>query len=388
MLQRTASKLIIFLMVVAFSGCSGKIEPGNSKEEMSGVIKTQVSEARIEKQPLLFEAMGTVRAIKASTLSSKLMAVVKAINVGEGDFVKKGEILVLLDNTQTGAQLNQAEEAAEEAGRAYYAARSGADSARASAKLAGATYRRYQSLLKEESASRQEFEEAEARNSQAEASLSQAEAMVQAAGHRVKQAEAAVSYAKTFNRDSAIYAPYNGFITAKMAEPGDLASPGMPVLGIEGTEGRYIELVIPEAHINNAELGRKVGISVPASNNLLLEGKIAAIAPAADTKTRSFLIKVSLPADVSIHSGMYARVQIPEGDINVLSVPSSALVYQGQLTGIFIVDGEKKARFRLVRTGRAFGKLMEILSGLKPGDRYLLNPPPNLSDGMRVEASS
>jgi multidrug efflux pump subunit AcrA (membrane-fusion protein) len=162
----------------------------------------------------------------------------------------------------------------------------------------------------------------------------------------------------------------------------------MPVLGIEGTEGSYIELVIPEAHVKNAGIGKKVGITVPASNDLLLEGKITAIAPAADAKTRSFLIKVSLPAGENIHSGMYARVQIPSGEISVLSVPSSALVYQGQLTGLFIVDGEKKARFRLVRTGKSFGKSLEILSGLKPGDRYLLNPPPNTSDGMRVEASS
>ncbi len=388
MLQRIALNFIIFLLVIAFSGCGGEIEPGNSKKEMSGVIKTQVSEARIEKQPLFYEAMGTVRAITSSTLSSKLMAAVKAINVGEGDFVKKGEVLVLLDNSQVGAQLQQAEEVAAEAARAHAAARSGADSARAAATLAGATYRRYQNLLKEDSASRQEFEEAEARNRQAEAALSQAEAIVQAAYHRVKQAEAALSYAKSFNRDSAIYAPYNGHITAKMAEPGDLASPGMPVLGIEGTEGSYIELVIPETHVKNAGIGKKVGITVPASNDIILEGKIAAIAPAADTKTRSFLIKVSLPGNENIHSGMYARVQIPSGEISVLSVPSSALVYQGQLTGIFIFDGEKKARFRLVRTGKSFGKSLEILSGLKPGDRYLLNPPPNTADGMRVEASS
>jgi len=342
----------------------------------------------MEKQPLLYETMGTVRAINSSTLSSKLMAAVRAINVKEGDFVKKGDILVVLDNSQVGAQLRQAEEAAAESARAHSAALSGAESARAAAKLADATYRRYQSLLKEDSASRQEFDEAEARNSQAQAALSQAEAMVQAAGHRVKQAEAALSYAKSFNRDSAIYAPYNGFITAKMAEPGDLASPGMPVLGIEGTEGGYIELVIPEAHVKNAGIGGKVGITVPASNDLLIEGRITAVAPAADAKTRSFLIKVSLPPDKNIRSGMYARVKIPLEETTVLSVPSSALVYQGQLTGIFIVDGEKKARFRLVRTGRSFDKSLEILSGLKPGEKYLLNPPSNMTNGSRVEASS
>ncbi|MBU2622471.1 MAG: efflux RND transporter periplasmic adaptor subunit [Proteobacteria bacterium] len=388
MLQRTALTSIFILLVIVFSGCGSEIEPGTSKENMSGVIKAQVSEARIEKQPLLYEAMGTVHAVKESTLSSKLMAAVKAINVKEGDFVKKDDILVLLDNSQVGAQLQQAEEAAAEAVRAHAAAIAGAGSARAAARLADATYRRYLSLFKEESASRQEFEEAETRNSQAEAALLQAEAMVQAASHRVKQAEAALSSAKSFNKDSTIYAPYNGFITAKMMEPGDLASPGMPVIGIEGTEGSYIELVIPETLVKNTGIGEKAGITIPALNDLSFEGKITTIAPAADPKTRSFMIKVSFPVNKNIHSGMYARVQIPSGEISVLSVPSSALIHQGQLTGIFVVDGEKKARFRLVRTGKSFDKSIEILSGLKPGDRYLLNPPPNTSDGMSVEASS
>lgn len=388
MLQRTTSPLIIALLIAVFSSCGGKIEPGNSKEGSSGIIKTQISEARIEKQLLFYEAMGTVHAVKTSTLSSKLMAAVKTIKVREGDYVKKGDVLIFLDDSQVGAQLRQAEEAAAEAVKAHMAALAGAESAGAAAKLAGATYRRYLRLLKEDSASRQEFEEAEARKSQAEAAFSQADAMVQAASHRVKQAEAALSYAKSLNKDSSIYAPYDGFITAKMIEPGDLASPGTPLIGIEGTEGSYVELVVPEAHIKNAGIGKTSHLIIPASNDLSFEGAITTIAPAADPKTRSFMIKISFPANKNIHSGMYARVQIPSGEANALTIPSSALVYQGQLTGVFIVDSEKKARFRLVRTGKSFDKNMEILSGLKSGDLYLPNPPKNTSDGMRVEAVS
>lgn len=385
MLQRTAI-ISMILTIIALPGCSGKIEPGTTGESSSGVVKTQVSVAQIEKHPLLYETMGTVHAIAASTLSSKLMAAVKAINVKEGYFVKKGDVLVLLDNSQVGAQLQQAEEAAAEAVKAQAAAVSGADSARAAAELAGATYRRYLNLLKKESASRQEFEEIEARNRQAEAGRLQAEAMVQAASHRVKQAEAALSSAKSFNKDSVIYAPYDGIITAKMAEPGDLASPGRPIIGIEGIEGSYIELVIPETYVKTTGIGKEVGVTIPALNDLLLEGRVTTMVPAADSKTRSFMIKVTFPVNKNVRSGMYARVQIPSGEISVLSVPSSALVRHGQLTGVFVVDGEKKARFRLVRTGKSFGKSFEILSGLKPGDRFLSNPPANTADGMRVEA--
>ncbi len=388
MLQRTASILIIYLLIIAFSGCSEKIEPGNSKEEIPGFIKTRISEARIEKQPLLYEAMGTVRATDSSTLSSKLMAAVKAINIKEGDFVKKGDILILLDNSQVGAQLQQTEEAAAEAVREHTAVLAGADSAGASAKLAGATYRRYQNLLKDESISRQEFEEAEARNNQADAALSQAEAMVQAASHRIKQAEAALASAKSFKKDSVITAPYDALVTAKMVETGDLASPGSPLLGIEGREGYYIELVVPERHVQNAGTGKKVNIIIPAANDLSLEGVISALVTAADSKTRSFLVKIDFKAQDNVHTGMYARVQIPSEEVRMLLIPSSALVNQGQLTGIYFVDDAKKAHYRIIRTGKSFDKSVEILSGLKPGDLYLPDPPPNMADGMSVEAVS
>ncbi len=388
MLQRTASILIIYLLIIAFSGCSEKIEPGNSKEEIPGFIKTRISEARIEKQPLLYEVMGTVRATDSSTLSSKLMAAVKAINVKEGDFVKKGDILILLDNSQVGAQLQQTEEAAAEAVRAHTAVLAGADSAGASAKLAGATYRRYQNLLKDESISRQEFEEAEARNNQADAALSQAEAMVQAASHRIKQAEAALASAKSFKKDSVITAPYDALVTAKMVETGDLASPGSPLLGIEGREGYYIELVVPERHVQNAGTGKKVNIIIPAANDLSFEGVISALVTAADSKTRSFLVKIDFKAQDNVHTGMYARVQIPSEEVRMLLIPSSALVNQGQLTGIYVVDDAKKAHYRIIRTGKSFDKSVEILSGLKPGDLYLPDPPPNMADGMSVEAVS
>ena len=212
--------------------------------------------------------------------------------------------------------------------------------------------------------------------------------MVQAAGHRIKQAEAALVSAKSFKKDSVITAPYDALVTAKMVEAGDLASPGSPLLGIEGREGYYIELVVPESYVQNAGIGKKVNIIIPAANDLSLEGVISALVRAADSKTRSFLVKVDFKAQDNIHTGMYARVQIPSEEVTMLLIPSSALVYQGQLTGIYVIDDARKAHYRIIRTGKSFDKSVEILSGLKPGDRYLPNPPLNMADGMSVEASS
>jgi len=85
---------------------------------------------------------------------------------------------------------------------------------------------------------------------------------------------------------------------------------------------------------------------------------------------------------------MFARIFIPVDKVDILLIPSTAVIYSGQLTGIYIVDDQHTARFRLIRTGRVFGKSLEVLSGLKEGDRYVTVPPPTLSNGARVEVAS
>ncbi|RPJ11560.1 MAG: efflux RND transporter periplasmic adaptor subunit [Desulfobacteraceae bacterium] len=388
MFIRKAILSVILILAFVCLGCGDKIEPGNVKKDGISSVKTHVAEAQYTVMSLFYEAMGTVHAKTAATLSSKLMGAVKAVNVREGEFVKKNSVLILIDDSQVSAQLSQAEEAMSGAQKEYAAYQSAAESAGAASKLAGATYNRYLNLMRDESASRQEFDEVEARKHQADAALLQAGSMVQASGHRVKQAEAALASAKSLKKDSVITAPYDALVTAKMVEAGDLASPGSPLLTVEGREGHYIELVVPESQVKNAGVGKKVNVIIPAINDLSFEGVIGTLVTAADSRTRSFLVKIKFKAHDSIHTGMYARVRIPSEEANMLLLPSPAIVYHGQLTGVYVVDGEKKARYRLVRTGKSFEKTVEILSGLKEGERYLSDPPPNITDGMSVEAAS
>jgi multidrug efflux pump subunit AcrA (membrane-fusion protein) len=93
-----------------------------------------------------------------------------------------------------------------------------------------------------------------------------------------------------------------------------------------------------------------------------------------------------MPEGLDLKSGMFARVYIPLGGTGVLTVPESAVVNEGQLTGVFIVDEKKVARFRLVRIGKQTGDRVEIISGLKSGQRYVVDVPFTLKDGMTVEA--
>ena len=385
-LQQLGCISLAFLILYPL-GCGDKIEPGNEKRSEVPIVKVPVAIARTTSQPLSYEAVGTVQPIETSTLSSKLMGTVREIRVQEGDRVKQGDILVVIDKRQVAAQLRQAQAALDEARRAEAAAGSARDAAVAGAQLARATYERYLRLIKEDSASRQEFDEVEARHRQAQASLKQAEQMLAAARYRAQQAEAAVSATGVASDDAAILAPYDGIVIGKMSDVGDLATPGTPFLKLEGTGGYRVDVVLPEAYFSAVRLKQTVMIRIPALGDQPLEGIVETIVPAADQSSRSFLVKIALPADEAIRSGMFARVVFKTGEERMMLIPVSAVVPQGQLTGIFIVDDNQIARFRLTRTGRRFEKTVEIITGIDEEQRFVVKPSPSLVDGARVEAT-
>ena len=366
--------VLIVAFALLFLGCSEKIEPGNVEQVKKKPVKAPVAIASMSRQPFTYEAVGTVKAKAISTLSSKILGAVKAVFVQGGDTVEQGQKLIVIDDHQVSAQLREAEAALAEARRAETAASAGAE-------LAIATYTRYQNLMKDESASPQEFDEIKFRYQQAQAGLA-------AAKQRVKQAEASVSAAFDRKKDALILAPFNGKISAKMIDVGDLATPGKPLLILEKTGEYYANLELPETYIKDVTQGKRVNVVVQTLNTGPLPGLVEEVFPAADEKSRSFLIKVKLPDEKGLRTGMFARIFIPVDKVDILLIPSTAVIYSGQLTGIYIVDDQHTARFRLIRTGRVFGKSLEVLSGLKEGDRYVTVPPPTLSNGARVEVAS
>jgi RND family efflux transporter MFP subunit len=385
--QKMAFIAVALLMPLA-SGCGDKIEPGNAGRPEVPVVKVPVATARTTHQALSYEAVGTVQPITTSTLASKLMGMVKEIRVHEGDRVRQGQTLVVIDKRQVSAQLQQAQAALDGARRAEAAAAAARDTAATAAQLADATYARYLSLIKEDSASRQEFDEVEARHRQARSALRQAEQMLAVARFRVQQAEAAVSAAGVSSDDAAIVAPYDGIVAAKMSAVGDLATPGTPFLTLESTDGYRVEVALPEIYFSAVQRRQTVGVRITAIGDRLLEGSVETVSPAADPGSRSFLVKIRLAADGAVRSGMFARVFFDTGEEQLVRIPVSAVVPQGQLTGIFIVDDDQIARFRLIRTGRRFDDGVEVITGLDDGQRFVVQPPPTLVDGARVEAMS
>ncbi|MGD8834800.1 MAG: efflux RND transporter periplasmic adaptor subunit [Desulfobacteraceae bacterium] len=335
--------LSLSVLIVGLIACSEKVDPGTTAGEAKSVVEASIATVQKTQQPFYYEAVGTVTARTASTISSKLMGVVRSVNVREGDTIKKGDLLVTIDQRQVKAQMERAQ---------------------ANAEVAAKEYARYQKLLSEQSASQQEFDRAEARH---------------------REAQAAVAAARVSQKDAKVRAPYDGRVVAKMINPGDLASPGTPFLAVE-QEGLFrADLVLPERHIQAVKLGLKVKVVVPALNNGETVGEVSQIVPTADARSRSFQLKVSMPPGLDFKSGMFARVAIPLGGADMTLIPRTAIVSQGQLTGVFIVDDDRIAHFRLVRTGKSFGDQVEIVSGLKIGQHYVSTIPMELKDGVKVK---
>lgn len=383
---------ILFFLAVgitaALLGCGEKIEPGHTVPPPGPAVKAAIAVAQAGPWPLIYEAVGTVRAEAASTVAAKLVGTITSVRVREGDRVRQGDVLATIDERQVDAQRRLAAAALSEARQAELAAHAAREAAAAGAELAAATHRRYQAMLARESVSRQEFDEVDARRRQAQAALAQAEDLQKAAGQRVRQAEASLSAARVSAGDAMVTAAFDGVVTARMVDPGDLAAPGKPLLDMEKAGSHRVDIRVPEAYVRSVRTGQAVSARVEGPAPFSMEGMVDVVAPAADPSSRSFLVKVRLPPGADVRSGMFVRVALAVGEDRLTAVPASALIQEGQLTGLYLVTAESIARFRLVRTGRRLGDRVEVVSGLAEGSRYVVAPPPGLVDGSRVEASS
>jgi RND family efflux transporter MFP subunit len=372
----------------AASGCGEKIQPGNQAGAAGKTFKAATAVAALTSQPIVHEAVGAVTARTRATLAAKIMGTVTAVHVRESDRVSEGQLLIEIDPRTVAAQRRQAEAGLAEAKKAYDAIVAARDSAASMAELAKATYQRYVQLMKNESASKQEFDEVTARYRQAEAGLAQARAMVEATAEKVRQAEAAVSASRVMDADSRVTAPYDGVITQRFVDPGSLAGPGTPLLAIRSASGYRVDLVIPENLTPFMKQGLAVALQVPALAHPEIRGTVSTVIPFSDPASHSFVVQVDIPATAGLQEGQYAKGRFVVGAAERILVPAKALVSRGQLTGVYWIDPERTARFRLVRTGNAEGENIEVLSGLRAGDRYVVEPGVQIADGMKVEGVS
>jgi RND family efflux transporter MFP subunit len=378
------SAIGLLASLAGFSGCGGGGSESHPKaESLAPAVAVQTVTAATRQWPEVYEATGTVRARTAAVLSSKVMAYVREVGVQVGDRVSAGQLLVTLDAQDLDASVRRAEAAEAEVQTAIPEAENGIAAAKAGLELAQVTFQRMQELAAKKSISNQEFDEASARLKAAQATYDMARAKRQQLDPRLAQTREATRAAVIMRDYARISAPFAGVVTAKSVEPGNLASPGAPLLAIEREDAYRLEALVEESKLPLVKRGQSVEVSLEALNRRMV-GRVAEIVPVVDAVSRANTVKIDLPAIPELRSGMFGRALFPMAARKVLAIPPAALVERGQLESVFVVE-EGAARSRLVTTGKRAPDAIEVLSGLSEGEALVSPAPAGLADGARVE---
>jgi RND family efflux transporter MFP subunit len=319
-----------------------------------------------------FEAGGVVQARTTAAIMARILAPVSEVRVAPGDRVRAGQVLVILDGSDLAAHARSARAAASSEQQA-------ADAALA---LARATYERVAGLNAKRSATAQELDDATGALRAAEARVAGAAARAQGAVSAVDSARAASDEAGTTESFAHITAPFDGVVTEKMVEPGNMAAPGTPLMRLEA-RGFRLDVRVDESRIGQIVPGAVVPVSLDSGTGggvSNVSGTVAEIGRAVDADARAFLVKITLPETAGLRSGMFGRAHFSGQARRALTVPAGALVHRGQMTSVFVVE-KGIARVRLVNVSGT-----EVLAGLSESDVVIVGAPPGLTDGRRVVA--
>ncbi len=369
-MKRSFLMFPVFLFTLLFGACSDQAKKAESAPEM--VRNLALIQVQSRTVPDVLEGVGTTRAAQTSTLASQMMGTLVEVRAREGDRVQRGQVLAVIDDSQPRAALDRAN-AADAASRQQLAA------AETDLALAESTLKRYQTMYDRKSVSPQEFDEVKTRQQAALARRDMARA-------DQEQAKAAIAQAATAMEYTRIRAFFDGVVTEKKADTGSLASPGMPIFTLEDVRRYRLEAAINETDLAAIKIGQTVPVVVDALGSEPLAGKVAQIVPAADVASRSFLVKVELPADARLRSGLFGRAQFTRGERRALTVPQTAVVERGQMQAVFLLDQNKIAALHYVTLGKPNQGQVVVLAGLQNGDWLVAAPGTLELDGKRIEA--
>ncbi len=337
-----ASVIAAFAMLAAGYTLFGKDNSYASAAKAEPAISVTTVTAEPKSIDAMVSAAGTLFSKNTSVLSSKVMGKVIALTVTKGDYVTQGKLLIRIESNEISAQAHQAQ-------AAYH-----------NAKL---QYDRIKRLFDEKAATQMEMEQATLGFESATAGLNAARAME--------------SY-------TTIIAPISGQIMEKRINLGEMALPGQPILKIEDNKNLRLEATVKEQDIRFVRPGSPVTVQIDALPGREIKARIAQVVPAADIRTHSFVVKIDIPGDKSLITGMYGKALFSTGKRDAILVPKTAIVELSGITGVYIVSADGTAVFQMVQLGDTYGDNIETVTGLKAGDQIIVNKQDTRIDGRHV----
>ena len=349
--------------------------------EVTPVVVSRVSPAQAY---TVLNASGYVVAQRKAAVSSKSTGRLTYLGVEEGSRLKKGQILASLENEDLVAARDQAAAQIKEAQ---------ANLASAQAELTDATlqYQRYKDLVAKDLVARQDYDSSVARHQKAQAGVGSAQA-------RIKTAQAAQANAQASLEYSYIRSPFDGVVLTKYAEVGEVVAPfgaaanaRAAVVTMADMGSLMVEADVAEANLDRVRLDQPCEISLDAIPDKRFPGQVHMIVPTADRAKATVLTKIKflemddriLP-EMSAKAAFLSRSLDPAERLPRLIIPKGAIVTKEDRAWVFLLDGTR-VKLVPVTIGATMENLVEVVSGLKEGNRVVLNPPAALKDGHRVK---
>jgi RND family efflux transporter MFP subunit len=364
------------MMSVVLAGCSTPRAAAATADAAEPITVTVAMVAMADVASAV-DSGGVVQARTTARITSRIMAPVREVRVSPGDQVREGQTLVVLDGNDLAAGARSARSAALAAEQGANAAAAERQAAEAALALALASHDRIAGLQAKRSATAQELDDATAALRSAEARVAGTSARALQATSAVESARAASDQASTTESFTRIAAPFDGMVTEKLVEPGNMASPGMPLLRLEDTRGFRLEVRVDESRIGQIPNGASVPVFL-GTGAASIAGKVVEVSRAVDADARAFLVKIALPDAPGLRSGEFGKARFGGTPRRALTIPSSAIVRRGQLTSVFVLD-KGVARMRLVYLSES-----TVLAGLTESEMVILSPPATVTDGRRV----
>ena len=349
---------------------AGVFHPRLSAKEVERPTNT-VTGLKIEKVQVIDRSKvsfsGTVVASDRAEISTRTMGYVSYVGVKEGDYVKKGKLLLRIDPRDTKAQVEAAKQRLAQAEQGYQAALANFEAVKK-------TYERFKKLLEAKAVTQHEFDMVEAKYKAAKAQLESAKSAVKMAKEHLKAVSTNLSYTE-------IRAPFSGYVVSKMVDKGDIARPGYPLLILERPPYK-VEVSLPERFYSKIKKGDKLEVLI-TSLGKRTTAQVVEKEPSVNPMTRTFRVK-ALIKDKNVRSGFYAKVFIEEETPKTVLVPESAVYRRWDFTGVWVVKEDGTLELRFVRLGKRLGDKVEILSGLEGNERIVVEGVERACDGCTV----
>jgi RND family efflux transporter MFP subunit len=294
---------LLIMMSAALAGCSAP-QAADAPADAAEPFVVRVGRASMTDVATAIDAGGVVQARTTATITSRILAPVRDVLVLPGDRVRKGQTLIVLDGDDLTAAARAARSAILAAEQGSKAAAGELQAAEASLVLARASHDRIAELQSKRAATAQELDDAIATLRGAEGRIAAESARVSQAASAVEGARAASDRANSTESFAALVAPFDGIVTEKMIEPGNMASPGLPLLRLEDTREFRLEVHVDESRLGHVRTGDCVPVRLGAGTSERT-GTIVEVSRAVDADARAFLVKIALPDTRGVRSGEF-----------------------------------------------------------------------------------